>query len=144
MRKSVLWIPALLASLAVASVAQANGGTSPGGTGGAGGRHGQGGGGAHHAVRHRIIQKFRQLDTDKDHKISAQEAAADPRVASHFAQIDKNGDGFVTLDEVRAAIQQRHGRGHGGRHGGGSGGGSAGGNTGSGSSSGTGSSTPNP
>jgi Ca2+-binding EF-hand superfamily protein len=44
-----------------------------------------------------------RLDTDKDGRISREEANAAPRFAEHFDAIDANHDGFVTPDELKAA-----------------------------------------
>ena len=44
-----------------------------------------------------------KLDTDKDGRISRDEAKAAPRLAEHFDAIDTNGDGFLTPDEMKAA-----------------------------------------
>jgi EF hand domain-containing protein len=42
---------------------------------------------------------FAQLDTDRDGRISAIEAANDPRVAAAFTQLDTNRDGYLTMQE---------------------------------------------
>ncbi|MCV2884017.1 hypothetical protein OE749_04855 [Aestuariibacter sp. AA17] len=44
--------------------------------------------------------KLTVLDTDKDGKISKQEAADDPTLSSMFAELDKNEDGYLTKDEL--------------------------------------------
>ena len=41
-------------------------------------------------------------DTDKDGKLSVDEAKANAGVDMRFTTIDKNGDGFITTDEYRA------------------------------------------
>ncbi|MEO1119580.1 MAG: hypothetical protein AAFX75_17065 [Pseudomonadota bacterium] len=44
-------------------------------------------------------KSFDELDTNRDLLISASEAKADPDVASQFAKLDANGDGFVDVQE---------------------------------------------
>jgi Ca2+-binding EF-hand superfamily protein len=50
---------------------------------------------------------WKRLDTDGDGRISKAEAQANaPRLFEHFTQVDANGDGFVTPEEMKAA--RRH------------------------------------
>jgi Ca2+-binding EF-hand superfamily protein len=52
-----------------------------------------------------------KIDTDGDGKISRAEAQANaPRIAEHFDQIDTNHDGFITPDELKAAMQAHRGK----------------------------------
>jgi Ca2+-binding EF-hand superfamily protein len=50
---------------------------------------------------------FKKLDTDGDGRISRAEAQAAPRLAEHFDEIDANKDGFITMDEMKAAQAKR-------------------------------------
>jgi hypothetical protein len=45
---------------------------------------------------------FRKLDADGDGRISAIEAANEPKVAAAFTQADKNKDGYLTPDEFKS------------------------------------------
>lgn len=60
--------------------------------------HGGGHGGNHHAVK---------LDTDRDGRISRNEAAASPKFAAQFATVDRNRDGYLVRSELRAHMEQR-------------------------------------
>jgi Ca2+-binding EF-hand superfamily protein len=50
---------------------------------------------------------FKKLDADGDGRISRAEAQAAPRLAEHFDEIDANKDGFITMDEMKAAQAKR-------------------------------------
>ena len=45
-----------------------------------------------------------RLDTDKDGKISKDEASKGPRLSKHFDEVDTDHDGFVTKAELTAAM----------------------------------------
>src|ERR1700730_9333671 len=45
---------------------------------------------------------FRKLDTDNDGRISALEAAENPRVAAAFTMADKDKDGYLSLEEFES------------------------------------------
>lgn len=52
-----------------------------------------------------LDQKFADADTDHDGKLTRAEADAGmPRVAAHFSDIDSSGQGYVTLDQVKAYV----------------------------------------
>jgi Ca2+-binding EF-hand superfamily protein len=52
-----------------------------------------------------IDAMFQDMDANHDGKISKKEwMAAQER---HFNQLDKNGDGFVTKDEIRSDMMER-------------------------------------
>jgi Ca2+-binding EF-hand superfamily protein len=53
---------------------------------------------------------FKKLDTDGDGRISRAEAQAAPRLAERFDAIDANKDGFITMDEMKAAHAKREGK----------------------------------
>ena len=55
--------------------------------------------------RHGGMERLHQADTNGDGMISRDEAAALPRIAKHFDEIDANHDGQVTADELRAFHQ---------------------------------------
>ena len=74
-------------------------------------------------------QRFRKADQGNKGKLSRAEAYAEfPRMAQYFDEIDRDKDGFITLDEVRQALKRyvdaaiakssiayRYGRGDGGK-----------------------------
>lgn len=52
---------------------------------------------------------WKKIDTDGDGRISKAEAQANaPRLAQRFDQLDANGDGYLTPEELRAGFQHRH------------------------------------
>ncbi len=54
---------------------------------------------------------FAKADANKDGKLSKEEAAAvNPQFASNFPKLDGNADGFVTIDEIRAAARRAAGQ----------------------------------
>ena len=53
-----------------------------------------------------IATRFKQLDTNGDGKLSADELKDVAQLQTRLKGADKNGDGFLTLDEVRAHLGQ--------------------------------------
>lgn len=54
-----------------------------------------------------------KIDTDGDGRISRAEAQANaPKLYEHFDEVDTNKDGFITPDEMKAAMRAHH-HGHG-------------------------------
>ena len=59
------------------------------------------------ARRQKAADRFKNVDTDGDGRISRAEAQAGaPRLAAHFDEIDANKDGFITPDELKAAREK--------------------------------------
>jgi Ca2+-binding EF-hand superfamily protein len=56
--------------------------------------------------RHGMMERLRAADTNGDGMISREEAAALPKLAQHFDEIDANHDGQITREELRAHFQQ--------------------------------------
>jgi Ca2+-binding EF-hand superfamily protein len=57
----------------------------------------------------RQAERWKKLDTDGDGRISRAEAQANaPRLFEHFDEIDANKDGFLSADELRAAMMRHH------------------------------------
>lgn len=55
-------------------------------------------------MRQRIQERFLSSDKDNDGSISREEAFETlPQIARHFNQVDLNGDGVITLNELEAA-----------------------------------------
>jgi len=58
-----------------------------------------------------IIEWFNLFDTDHDGRLSRKEArlafALKPSLAEDFRQADLNGDGYLTLDEIRTIAERR-------------------------------------
>jgi hypothetical protein len=50
--------------------------------------------------------QFESLDRNSDQRLSQSEAATDETVASHFAALDVDGDGYVTKREYKAHMQK--------------------------------------
>jgi Ca2+-binding EF-hand superfamily protein len=59
-----------------------------------------------HLVAERVKKIFAHLDTNRDGKISRDEAKG--LIKEHFVQIDRNGDGFITYEELLQAAQEKH------------------------------------
>lgn len=53
------------------------------------------------------MMTFTDLDVNADGKVSKDEAAADARLTSHFAQVDRDGDGQVSQTEFATGHEQR-------------------------------------
>ena len=56
---------------------------------------------------HKMHERLKAADKDGDGKISRAEAAALPRLAKHFDEIDTNKDGFITKEEMQAHHEKR-------------------------------------
>ena len=56
---------------------------------------------------HKMHERLKAADKDGDGKISRAEAAALPRIAKHFDEIDANKDGFITREELKAFHEKR-------------------------------------
>lgn len=64
-------------------------------------------GGRAEKMRERFEARFAKADANGDGKLSKDEAKAMPRIAKNFDAIDTNHDGFVTPEEIGAAMAQR-------------------------------------
>jgi len=58
-------------------------------------------------LAHHVDDVFARLDTDKDGRISKDEASAGPRLSKHFDKVDVDHDGFITRAELTTAIAHR-------------------------------------
>lgn len=56
-----------------------------------------------------FLERLKAADTNADGMLSRAEAAALPRIASHFDEIDANKDGQITMEELRAFHAARRG-----------------------------------
>ena len=55
--------------------------------------------------RPELEQRFKEANKKGDGKLTPEEAQAGmPLVAKHFGEIDKDKKGYVTLDEIKAAM----------------------------------------
>lgn len=55
-------------------------------------------------MHQRLVERFANSDKDNDGSISREEATETmPQIARHFNQVDLNGDGIITLNELEAA-----------------------------------------
>jgi Ca2+-binding EF-hand superfamily protein len=57
-------------------------------------------------VAERVKKIFDHLDTNRDGKISKDEAKG--LIKEHFDKIDRNGDGFISYEELLQAAQEKH------------------------------------
>lgn len=55
----------------------------------------------------KMHERIKAADKDGDGKLSRAEAAALPRLAKHFDEIDTNKDGFITKEEMKAFHDKR-------------------------------------
>jgi hypothetical protein len=63
----------------------------------------------HQDRRARGEERFSSADANGDGSIDLAEARAGmPRAAEHFAEIDRDGNGLLTHDELRSAMQAQH------------------------------------
>ena len=58
-----------------------------------------------HIVAERVKKIFDRLDTNRDGKISKDEAKG--LIKEHFGKIDRNGDGVITYEELLQAAQEK-------------------------------------
>jgi Ca2+-binding EF-hand superfamily protein len=56
-------------------------------------------------VAERVKKIFDRLDTNRDGKITKDEAKG--LIKEHFNQIDRNGDGVITYEELLQAAQEK-------------------------------------
>jgi Ca2+-binding EF-hand superfamily protein len=57
-------------------------------------------------LQERVKDVFNRLDTNKDGKISRDEARG--LIKEHFDRIDKNKDGMIEFNELLQAARERH------------------------------------
>ena len=55
---------------------------------------------------------FKSLDKDGDGQVTAEEAAGDAAVNSHFSTLDKNSDGKISAEEFKAHADDHGKKGH--------------------------------
>lgn len=61
-------------------------------------------------MRQKIQERLQRVDTDHDNSISRSEAEENmPGLARHFDEIDTNHDGIITIDEMKAVYEKKHG-----------------------------------
>jgi len=53
----------------------------------------------------RLDAIFKRVDANQDGKLSKEEAARLPSIAERFDQLDKDKDGMLSLDELKAAAE---------------------------------------
>lgn len=68
---------------------------------------GPGPSGAAPARHQALMQRLAAADVNGDGMLSREEAAALPKLAAHFDQVDANHDGFITREELRAAFMKQ-------------------------------------
>ena len=61
---------------------------------------------ANHMLRERVQEVFNRLDTNKDGKISREEARG--LIKENFNKIDTNKDGYIEFNELLNAAKERH------------------------------------
>ncbi|HCD7918911.1 TPA: EF-hand domain-containing protein, partial [Pseudomonas aeruginosa] len=58
-----------------------------------------------------LESRLQQADANHDGKLTKEEATKGmPRVAQHFAEIDTDGKGYVTLDQLKTFMAQSQGQ----------------------------------
>ncbi|HKA89910.1 MAG TPA: hypothetical protein VKE22_19750 [Haliangiales bacterium] len=62
------------------------------------------------SVDEMVDRLMARLDTDHDGRISRKEAEPAKRLATHFDRIDADKDGFLTREEIAAAIADARAR----------------------------------
>jgi hypothetical protein len=60
-----------------------------------------------------LMERIQALDTNKDQRISREEANTNPRMAKHFDAADANKDGYLTREEMVAFHTARKAMPHG-------------------------------
>lgn len=70
------------------------------------------GGGAMRGRMANVMEsRLQQADANHDGKLTKEEATKGmPRVAQHFAEIDTDGKGYVTLDQLKTFMAQSQGQ----------------------------------